>query len=105
MASSSEAFAKFSQWKNDRSWLKVTEIVDGKTIAVFSSARISAFDSEAEVVGIALEETRMFRDFDVEGATFSVEPLRIAVTRWESDWLIFEESDLRDTDAPRLYLN
>ena len=93
MASSSEAFAKFSQWKNDRSWLKVTEIVGGQTKGTFSSARIVAFDPEAELVSISLEETRMYANFDVEDSVFSIEPSRVVVTRAESDWLIFEESD------------
>ncbi len=89
MASSSEAFEKFSTWKKERISLKVTVIESGKMSAVFV-ARIDAIDSEASIVGIFFDESRTFTQFDVEGAMFSVEKSRVVVTRGDSDWMIFD---------------
>ena len=91
MASSSEAFEKFSIWKNSKRPLRVTVIEHGKTSDVFD-ARIDALDPEASIVGICFDETRTFTQFDVGGAEFSIEESRVVATRNESDWLIFEES-------------
>jgi hypothetical protein len=90
MASSSEAFEKFSIWKKRKTPLKVTVIVGGKTEVVFNGW-ILGLDSEAELIALALR-MHIWESFDVGGATFSVEPTRVTATRNESDWIVFEES-------------
>ena len=89
MASSSEAFAKFSTWKSFKTSLKVTVIEKGESKEVLSG-RIDAIDEDASLVGISLGIKR-WRTFDVDGSIFSVEPTRVVATRDESDWLVFEE--------------
>ena len=92
MISSSEAFERFSRWKNLKTSLIVTVIVGGKTEEVLTGWRIFAADPDASQVGIFNPEImHSFSALDVEGATFSIELARLVVTRNESDWLIFEE--------------
>jgi hypothetical protein len=93
MASSSEAFEKFSMWKKSRRPLKVIVIEHGDTSAVFDATRIDALDPEASLVGICFDAIRKFTTFDVGGAEFSIESSRIVATKNKSDWLIFEESE------------
>jgi len=90
MASSSEAFKKFEQWRKSKTPLRVTVIEDGKTIAVLQ-ARVDATDPDASLVGVAIDATRKFANFNVEGSDFSIEPSRMTVTRSKSDWMVFEE--------------
>jgi len=90
MASSSEAFEKFSTWEKLKTPLKVTVIVDGRVNEVISGLLFAA-DAEASLVGIGVTSNRSFAKFDVEDAIFSVEERRVVATRNESDWLIFEE--------------
>ena len=51
--------------------------------------RIDGADIEALQVGICVVVKR-YATFDVEGAGFSVEPGRVAATRDDIEWLIFE---------------
>lgn len=90
MTSSSEAFSKFSTWKNLKSPLRVTVIVNGKTIEVLSG-RVYTIDEELSVVGTVGSAMHSFKDFDVEDCVFAVEPKRVVATRNESDWIVFEE--------------
>jgi VCBS repeat-containing protein len=89
MASSSEAFERFSTWKNLNTSLRVTVIENGETKEVVT-VTIFGVDSSALQVGI-VSGTHKYVAFDVEGAAFSIEPTRLIATRNESDWLIFEE--------------
>lgn len=89
MASSSEAFKKFSIWKNRKTSLRVTVIVEG-TVEDVVVCEIFGVDEEASQVGI-VRDKHWSRAIDVEGATFSVEPTRVTATRNESDWIVFEE--------------
>ena len=89
MASSSEAFARFSTWKKDKTSLRVNVIVNGETTDVLKGS-IFAVDPEASQVGIVLG-MQNFRGLDVGGADFTVESTRVVVTRNELDWLVFEE--------------
>ena len=89
MDSSSDAFSKFSTWKKLRTPLRVTVIILGKATEVLRG-RIDALDSDASQVGLSLGDP-FGPVFDVEGAVFSVEALRIVATRSESDWIVFEE--------------
>jgi hypothetical protein len=91
MASSSEAFEKFSRWNNDRTPLRLTVIERGKTTEVLAGW-IDAWDSNASLVSICWAKGEDAR-FDVEDSVFSVESGRVTVTRNESDWLVFEEID------------
>jgi hypothetical protein len=92
MASSSEAFEKFEMWKNSKTSLKVTMIVDGKPADVLMG-RIFHVDSETSLVGISNPLVmHSFARLDVEDADFSIEESRLVATRNESDWIIFEEA-------------
>ncbi len=73
MVSSSEAFAKFSTWKNLKTSLRVTVIERGKPEDVFS-ARIDALDPDASQVGICVG-VKQYATFDVGEAAFSVEQI------------------------------
>jgi len=90
MASSSEAFAKLSTWKNLRTSLRVTVIDRGKPEDILSG-RIDALDPDAPLVGMI--SGGMYVQFPVAGAVFSVEPDRVVVSRDDLEWLIFEEDD------------
>jgi hypothetical protein len=90
MTSSSEAFSKFSMWKNLKSPLRVTVIVNGKTTELLL-VRVYAIDDELSIVGTVGSAMHSFSDFDVEDSVFSVEPKRVVATRNESDWIVFEE--------------
>jgi len=91
MASSSEAFEKFEMWKNSKTSLKVTMIVDGKPGDVLMG-RIFHAESETSLVGLSNPLVmHSFARFDVEDAEFSIEDSRLVATRNESDWIIFEE--------------
>jgi len=94
MASSSEAFEKFSTWKNAKTSLKVTVIIKGKTDDVLVGWKIFGVDSDASQIGF-FNPSVMHSSvvFDVEDSTFSIEPSRLVATRNESDWIIFEESE------------
>ncbi len=93
MASSSEAFEKFEMWKNSKTSLKVTLIVEGKTVDVLMG-RIFCADAEASQVGLSNPLVmHSFVDFDVEDSSFSIEETRLVATRNESDWIVFEEVD------------
>jgi hypothetical protein len=89
MASSSEAFEKFSIWKKLKTPLRVTVIVGG-TIEDVVLCKIFGVDEEASQVGIVRDKD-WSRAIDVEDATFALESGRITATRNESDWIIFEE--------------
>jgi hypothetical protein len=89
MDSSSEAFDKFSTWKNLKTSLRVTVIEKGETKDVLTCS-LFAVDPVASQIGIVLGMHK-FSAFDVEESVFSVEPKRVVVTRNESDWLVFEE--------------
>jgi len=92
MASSSEAFEKFSIWKNSKSWLKVTVIERGQPENVHS-VRIIRLDEEPPLVNVIGRETHSFGEFDVTGAEFFWEPGRMVVSREDIEWLIFEEEN------------
>ena len=89
MASSSEAFAKFSTWRKRKTPLRVTVIVGGKTDAVLEGS-IIATDPDAELLSVTTGMHR-WQNFNVEGSMFSVEDSKVVATRDESDWLVFEE--------------
>jgi hypothetical protein len=89
MASSSEAFAKFSIWRSRKTPLKVTCIVGGKTDAVLEGW-IMAIDPDAELLSVTTGMHR-WQLFNVEGSTFSVEDSMVVATLGESDWLVFEK--------------
>jgi hypothetical protein len=91
MASSSEAFEKFSQWNKRKTWLNVTEIERGEPERMYPAVRIDAFEEDSSEVGILDPELRGYKTFDVEGAEFSIEPDRVVVSRDDVEWLIFEE--------------
>ncbi len=91
MASSSEAFAKFSTWKNRKTSLSVTVIESGKSADTFSGC-IDAIDPDALQVGICVG-AKQYVTFDVEDAVFSIEPVRLVAERDDLEWLIFEEVD------------
>jgi hypothetical protein len=91
MVSASEAFSKFSIWKNDRTSLRVTVIERDQPEDVFSG-RIDTFDPDALLIGICVG-VKQYGTFDVTGATFSVEPDRVVVERDDLEWLIFEKED------------
>jgi hypothetical protein len=88
MVSSSEAFAKFSIWKNLRTSLSVTVIERGKPEDALSG-RIEALDPDAPLVGMIVEGK--YLQFDVAEAVFSIEARRVVVARDDMEWLIFEE--------------
>lgn len=92
MASSSEAFEKFSIWKNSRTWLKVTVIERGQPENVFS-ARICGLYPDDSLVDLVGREMHSFGMLNVTGAEFSLEPGRIVVSREDVEWLIFEEEE------------
>jgi hypothetical protein len=92
MASSSEAFEKFSQWKKDKTWLNVTVIERGKT-AEQLFVRIGGVDEEASLVGITGKAMHSWSNLDVGGAEFSVEPRKVVASRNDLDWLVFEEPE------------
>lgn len=89
MASSSEAFERFSTWKNDRIWLNVTVIERGQPEETLF-ARISALDERHSLVGVSGKAMHSFSDFSVADSEFSVEPERVVVSRDDVEWLIFE---------------
>jgi hypothetical protein len=91
MVSSSEAFAKFSTWKNDKTSLRVTVIERGQPEDVFSG-RIDTLDPDASLVGICVG-VKQYGTFDVADAVFSIEPDRVVVERDDLEWLIFEEEE------------
>ncbi len=88
MVSSSEAFAKFSIWKNLKTSLNVTVIERGQPEDVYSG-RVDTVDPDASLVGICVG-IKEYRTFDVGKAVFSLEPDRLVVERDEVEWLIFE---------------
>ena len=91
MASSSEAFSKFEQWKKLRTPLKVTAIAQGRPTDVFI-AKVIGVDSEASQVLISNPLVmHSAACFDVEESVFIIEPSRLTATRNESDWIVFEE--------------
>jgi hypothetical protein len=92
MASSSDAFEKFSTWKNDKAWLKVTVIERGQPEDVLS-LRIFRLDEDLSLVNVRGKTPHSFGQFDVTGAEFSWEPGRMVVSRDDMEWLIFEEED------------
>lgn len=87
MASSSEAFEKFSTWKNLSTSLSVTVIDRGKPEESLSG-HIDALDPDASLVGMIVGNR--YLQFVVADAVFSVEPDRVVVSRDDSEWLIFE---------------
>lgn len=92
MASSSEAFEKFSHWKQDKTWLNVTVIERGKPEDKLY-VRIGGVDEDALLIGIVGKKMHSWSNLDVEDAEFSVEPGRIVVSRDDVEWLIFEEAE------------
>jgi hypothetical protein len=94
MLSSSEAFEKFSTWKNSKTWLNVTVIERGQPEHVLS-LRIIRLDEGPSLVNVIGRETHTFGEFDVTGAEFSWEPGRMVVSREDIEWLIFEEEETK----------
>ncbi|HWY19909.1 MAG TPA: hypothetical protein VNX26_01745 [Candidatus Acidoferrum sp.] len=92
MASSSEAFEKFSQWKKDKTWLNVTVVERGKA-AEHLFVRIGGVDEDASLVGLAGKQMHSWANLDVGEAEFSVEERRVVVARNADEWLIFEEPE------------
>ena len=92
MASSSEAFEKFSIWKKERIWLRVTVIERGQPEDVYS-LRIFSLDEGSSLIDLVGEVPHSFPQFDVSGAEFSMESGRTVVSREDVEWLIFEEED------------
>jgi hypothetical protein len=92
MASSSEAFEKFSKWKNRKTSLRVTMIERGETEVVFRVV-IDALDEDASQVGILAPDERKYGMFDIGESAFFIEPGRVVVSREDVEWLIFEEDD------------
>jgi len=92
MLSSSEAFEKFSIWKNSKIWLNVTVIERGQPEDVLP-LRIIRLDEESSLVNVIGRVAHTFGLFDVTGAEFSWEPGRMVVSREDVEWLIFEEED------------
>jgi hypothetical protein len=90
MASSSEAFEKFSMWRKERIWLKVTVIERGQPEDVYS-LRVYGLDAAESLVELTGETPRSSVQFDVTGAEFSIDSGRIVVSRDDMEWLIFEE--------------
>jgi hypothetical protein len=90
MASSSEAFEKFSTWNISKTWLRVTVIERGQPEDALS-LRICGLDTEQSLVGVVGKEPHSFGQFDVGGAEFFMEPGRMVVSRDDVEWLIFEE--------------
>jgi hypothetical protein len=90
MASPSEAFEKFSMWKDLSAPLSVTVIERDEPERMFPG-RIDALDPDSLSVGIILE-SREFISFEVDEAEFSMEPDRVVVSRNNLEWLIFEEA-------------
>jgi hypothetical protein len=88
MDSSSEAFKKFSTWKNSNASLRVTVIVKGETTDVLT-CRLFGVDPDASQVGLVMGPHE-YKVLDVEESTFSIESMRVIATRNESDWLVFE---------------
>lgn len=92
MASSSEAFEKFSMWSRSRTWLNVTVIERGQPEHVLS-LRICGLDEEQSLVGVVGREMHSFGQFDVGQSVFSLELERMVVSREDVEWLIFEEDE------------
>jgi hypothetical protein len=92
MASSSEAFAKLSQWSNDKTWLNVTVIERGQPEDALY-VRVAAVDEEASLIGVVGKKMHSWGNFDVGQAEFSIESARLTVSRDDLEWLIFEEAD------------
>jgi hypothetical protein len=90
MASSSEAFAKFSIWKKLKTSLRVTIIERGQSEAVLS-VLIDVIDEDESKVGILDPVERAYGLFEVGDADFFIEPGRVVVSRDDVEWLIFEE--------------
>lgn len=88
MASSSEAFSKFSTWKNLDTPLKVT-IIERDEPEIVLNGRIDFLDEAASQVGI-ISPDREFGALDVDAAKFSIEPGRVVASRNDVEWLIFE---------------
>lgn len=87
MASSSEAFEKFSMWKKSCTLLRVTmgeanhpQRLVGTVLA-----------AEEPLILFSLVEPREPLRLDLDGASFSVEERRVEVTRGDEDSLVFEE--------------
>jgi 2-polyprenyl-6-methoxyphenol hydroxylase-like FAD-dependent oxidoreductase len=93
MASSSEAFSKFSIWKSLNTPLTVT-IIERDEPEIVASGRIDALHEATSQLGVISTE-RLFGWFDIEGAEFSIERGRIVVSRNDTEWLIFE-SEVED---------
>jgi hypothetical protein len=92
MASSSEAFEKFSTWNRRRTWLNVT-VIEREKPEEDLFVRIGGVDEEASLIGVVGEEMHSWANFDVGEAEFSVEPRRVVVSRDDVEWLIFEEPE------------
>ena len=92
MASSSEAFERFSAWKNLSTPLRVTIIERGKSEVVLAVV-IDVLDEDASKVGVLNPDERRYGLFDVGEADFFVEPERLVVSRGDVEWLIFEEDE------------
>ena len=88
MASSSEAFARFSIWKNLDTPLKVT-MIERDEPEIVLCGRIDALDEGASQIGI-ISSDRQFGAFDVDEAKFFIERGRVVVSRNDAEWLIFE---------------
>lgn len=90
MTSSAEAFSKFSIWKNLKSPLRMTIIVNGNTTEVLF-CRVYSIDEASSIVGTVGSTPHSFKDFEVEGSVFSVESKRVVATRNDSDWIVFDD--------------
>jgi hypothetical protein len=92
MLSSSEAFEKFSTWKNSKTWLNVTVIERGQPEDVLP-LRIFGLDEDSSHIDVVSDTPHSFGQFDVTGAEFFWEPGRMVVSREDVEWLIFEVGD------------
>jgi hypothetical protein len=92
MASSSDAFAKLSQWKSLKTWLNVTVIERGQPEDKLY-VRIAAVDEEASLIGVVGKKMHSWGNFDIGESEFSIESASLIVSRDDLEWLIFEEAD------------
>jgi hypothetical protein len=90
MASSTDAFEKFSKWKNSRTVLRLTVYERGAVDHFIGS--INHVDFDGEIVGFTLDAARTFLPpLDLSGAVYTVEPFRVEAADRRIGKVIFEE--------------
>jgi hypothetical protein len=90
MASSREAFSKFSRWKNSRTLLRLT-VYERGTEDHFTGS-IYHVDEVEMVVGFGDDLTHSHIPLDFRGASFEVERRRLMVTDERIGTVVFEET-------------